>query len=86
MERVKARVVRSKIGVVAALAVLVAWSPAAGQSADGWHGIPCVVVGLLAMVVSVPVAGQDLQQKLAAGKQAAAANRITNSNYQKLAK
>ena len=36
--------------------------------------ISAIAAGVLALVVSVPVIGQDLQQKLAAGKQAAAAN------------
>ena len=41
----------------------------------------CVAAGLLALVVSVPVVGQDLQQKLAAGKQAAAQNQQALRSY-----
>jgi hypothetical protein len=40
-----------------------------------------VAPGLVALVVCVPLAGQDLQQKLAAGKQAAAANQQALRSY-----
>jgi hypothetical protein len=41
----------------------------------------CAAAGLLALVVGVPVIGQDLQQKLTAGKQAAAANQQALRSY-----
>jgi hypothetical protein len=43
--------------------------------------VSCVVASVLALVVSVPVVGQDLQQKIAAGKQAAAANQQALRGY-----
>ena len=44
-------------------------------------GVSETVVGVLALVTSVPLVGQDLQQKLAAGKQAAAANQQALRGY-----
>ena len=43
--------------------------------------VSCVAAGRLALVVGVPVVGQDLQQKLAAGKQAAAHNQQALRSY-----
>jgi len=43
--------------------------------------VSCIAAGLLALIVSVPVVGQDLQQKLAAGKQAAAQNQQALRSY-----
>ncbi len=43
--------------------------------------VPCIVASVLALVVSVPAVGQDLQQKLAAGKQAASANQQALRSY-----
>lgn len=44
-------------------------------------GVSGIAAGVLALTVSVPVIGQDLQQKLAAGKQAAAANQQALRGY-----
>jgi hypothetical protein len=43
--------------------------------------VSCVAAAVLALGVCVPVAGQDLQQKLAAGKQAAAQNQQALRSY-----
>jgi hypothetical protein len=43
--------------------------------------VSCATAGLLALVASLPAAGQDLQQKLAAGKQAAAQNQQALRSY-----
>ena len=44
-------------------------------------GVAGIVAGALVLAVSVPLVGQDLQQKLAAGKQAAAANQQALRSY-----
>jgi hypothetical protein len=43
--------------------------------------VSCIAAGVLALVVGIPVVGQDLQQKIAAGKQAAAANQQALRGY-----
>jgi hypothetical protein len=44
-------------------------------------GVAGIVAGALVLAISVPLVGQDLQQKLAAGKQAAAANQQALRGY-----
>ena len=44
-------------------------------------GVSGIVAAVLALVVSVPLVGQDLQEKLAAGKQAAAQNQQALRSY-----